>query len=575
MNTICLESNFKINSSIKSTILDSDKKPKNKNISMYNTSIFIGGHQNLKSKRIHLSNGSRYNNTVHREITNFRNKKSTSVDKVNIQLVKNENFDQIEQIDVIKMMNVRWQNNLKESRSDLSYICKKEKEEKKINKFDNNEYIKDLLDKININYNFEENNDNPEYFILLKFDECGKNNMLIHEIISPKSIDDIKKSLDKFKKREAAQINKDNNTDSNSSIGNTKNKYKFNKKENNKENINDNLEMNEDKFSPIFILNQKDIKNLYYMIEPPKTNRAKAINYTINNFSINYITNKIDSKLRAQNKKIIQEKDDLEEKKNLLNQISTEKFEIIHNNIEEKKYPLYQINSEKFEIIHNNIEEKKYPLYQINSEKFEIIHNNNIEEKKYPLYQINSENFEIMKAYNNEIKNEDINNIEINEKIKEENNDIYEEENSEIKKSKEMKDFSQCTPLSLLQNKFSVYAVSKWIKFSVPNPESQLYISNSNIINEPKNLFITNFSLCIEKIDTVRNDNKCPISISSSGKSGNSNLKNSAQTTGKSLTFNKNKNKQSNPKLYKPNNYEMGINGNFIKPVNLKIKAFK
>ena len=530
MNTICLESNFKINSSIKSTILDSDKKPKNKNISMYNTSIFIGGHQNLKSKRIHLSNGSRYNNTVHREITNFRNKKSTSVDKVNIQLVKNENFDQIEQIDVIKMMNVRWQNNLKESRSDLSYICKKEKEEKKINKFDNNEYIKDLLDKININYNFEENNDNPEYFILLKFDKYNKNNMLIHEIISPKSIDDIKKSLDKFKKRKAAQINKDNNTDSNSSIGNTKNKYKFNKKENNKENINDNLEMNEDKFSPIFILNQKDIKNLYYMIEPPKTNRAKAINYTINNFSINYITNKIDSKLRAQNKKIIKEKDDLEEKKNLLNQISTEKFEIIHNNIEEKKYPLYQINSE---------------------------------------------NFEIMKAYNNEIKNEDINNIEINEKIKEENNDIYEEENSEIKKSKEMKDFSQCTPLSLLQNKFSVYAVSKWIKFSVPNPESQLYISNSNIINEPKNLFITNFSLCIEKIDTVRNDNKCPISISSSGKSGNSNLKNSAQTTGKSLTFNKNKNKQSNPKLYKPNNYEMGINGNFIKPVNLKIKAFK
>ena len=123
-------------------------------------------------------------------------------------------------------------------------------------------------------------------------------------LISLISIDDIKKSLDKFKKRKAAQINKDNNTDSNSSIGNTKNKYKFNKKENNKENINDNLEMNDDKFSPIFILNQKDIKNLYYMIEPPKTNRAKAINYTINNFSINYITNKIDSKLRAQKKKM-------------------------------------------------------------------------------------------------------------------------------------------------------------------------------------------------------------------------------------------------------------------------------
>ena len=37
---------------------------------------------------------------------------------------------------------------------------KKENIKKKINKFDNNEYIKDLVDKININYNFEENNDN-------------------------------------------------------------------------------------------------------------------------------------------------------------------------------------------------------------------------------------------------------------------------------------------------------------------------------------------------------------------------------------------------------------------------------
>jgi hypothetical protein len=79
-----------------------------KNFSISNSNIFIGARQNLKAQNIRLINHSRYNNTVHREITNFRNKKSTSVDKVNIQLVKNENFDQIEQIDVIKMMNVRW-----------------------------------------------------------------------------------------------------------------------------------------------------------------------------------------------------------------------------------------------------------------------------------------------------------------------------------------------------------------------------------------------------------------------------------------------------------------------------------
>ena len=81
---------------------------------MYNTSIFIGGRQNLKSKRIHLS----YNNTVHREITNFRNKKNKSVDRVNIHLQRYSNGqEQIEQLDVIKMMNIRWQNNLKKEKN--------------------------------------------------------------------------------------------------------------------------------------------------------------------------------------------------------------------------------------------------------------------------------------------------------------------------------------------------------------------------------------------------------------------------------------------------------------------------
>ena len=133
--SLCLESNFTIKSSYLSTINDTDKKIKNKNISMYNTSIFIGGHQNLKSKRIHLSTNTRYNNTIRREITNFRNKKNTSVDRVNnIQtekIEKDEQIEQIEQIDIIKMMNVRWQNNLKETRNDLNFIKKEEKKEEK------------------------------------------------------------------------------------------------------------------------------------------------------------------------------------------------------------------------------------------------------------------------------------------------------------------------------------------------------------------------------------------------------------------------------------------------------------
>ena len=105
----CLQTNFTISSISNKSKNNSEKKTKNKIVSMYNTSIFIGGRQNLKSKRIHLS----YNNTVHREITNFRNKKNKSVDRVNIQLVKK---DYIEEIDIIKMMNIRWKNNLNVSR---------------------------------------------------------------------------------------------------------------------------------------------------------------------------------------------------------------------------------------------------------------------------------------------------------------------------------------------------------------------------------------------------------------------------------------------------------------------------
>ena len=83
-------------------------------------------------------------------------------------------------------------------------------------------------------------------------------------------------------------------------------------------------------------------------------------------------------------------------------------------------------------------------------------------------------------------------------------------------------------------------------------------------------LLMTNFTLWIERIETKRNDNKYTISISSSA---NSNAKANSQQTGKSLTYNKNKNNKI--KLSKSNNYEMGSNGSFIKPINLKTKVFK
>ena len=543
MNSICHESNF---------IIKSEKKPKSKNISMYNTSIFIGGHQNLKSKRIHLSTNTRYNNTMRRDITNFRNKKNISVDRVNnIQTEKIEKSEQIEQIDIIKMMNVRWQNNLKESRNDLNFIKKeKKKEEKKEekkennseNKFDINIYKKELIEKINSNYNFDDN-ENQEYFALLKLDKFNQKNIFVHEIIAPKSIQDFEKSLDKFIKRKCTQVNKDNNSDSTSSIGLNK-KKKLNQIEN-KENINTNINLDEEEFNPIFILNQKDIKDLYFLIEPRKTYRTRNINYEINNFSIDYIPVQKDIILKSQNKPTIpKEENELKEQ----NELKEEK-EIKEEN--EKKEEKEIKEEEKV---------KEIILDKINIENFELIP----EKKPDNKYEITN-----IISISPNIELEENNNEQIKENEKETINKI---EADDQKVSTE--DFSQSTPLSLLQNKFSVYAVSKWIKYSVPSPQSELFIKynyyTKKRILSPEELFMTNFTLWIERIETKRNEFKGSISISSSA---NSNFKQNSQQKGKCLTYNKIRN--TKVKINKSNNYEIGSNGSFIKPINLKTKVFK
>ena len=539
MNSICHESNF---------IIKSEKKPKSKNISMYNTSIFIGGHQNLKSKRIHLSTNTRYNNTIRRDITNFRNKKNISVDRVNnIQTEKLEKSEQIEQIDIIKMMNVRWQNNLKESRNDLNFIKKDgKKEEKKENnsenKFDINIYKKELIEKINSNYNFDDN-ENQEYFALLKLDKFNQKNIFVHEIIAPKSIQDFEKSLDKFIKRKCTQVNKDNNSDSTSSIGLNK-KKKLNQIEN-KENINTNINLDEEEFNPIFILNQKDIKDLYFLIEPRKTYRTRNINYEINNFSIDYIPVQKDLILKSQNKPTIpkeenelKEQNELKEEKEIKEENEKKEEKEIKEEEKVKEIILDKINIENFELIPEKKPDNKYEITNIISisPNIELEENNNEQIK--------------------ENEKETINKIEVDEQ----------------KVSTE--DFSQCTPLSLLQNKFSVYAVSKWIKYSVPSPQSELFIKynyyTKKRILSPEELFMTNFTLWIERIETKRNEFKGSISISSSA---NSNFKQNSQQKGKCLTYNKIRN--TKVKINKSNNYEIGSNGSFIKPINLKTKVFK
>ena len=68
-------------------------------------------------------------------------------------------------------------------------------------------------------------------------------------------------------------------------------------------------------------------------------------------------------------------------------------------------------------------------------------------------------------------------------------------------------DFGETTPLSMLQNKFYVYAVSRNIKYSIQSPQPFItYVNNANnYVNKKgagfKNIKINHFSLWIERID--------------------------------------------------------------------------
>ena len=100
----CIQSNFSINSNYKSLNLpfsiyrtsfnylrnSPEKTDRRKNFGISNSTMFIGARQNLKAMNIHLTHNSKYNNIAKREITNLKNGKYKSVDKVNNLLAEND-----------------------------------------------------------------------------------------------------------------------------------------------------------------------------------------------------------------------------------------------------------------------------------------------------------------------------------------------------------------------------------------------------------------------------------------------------------------------------------------------------
>ena len=495
--------NFKIPFSIQKSSLNyisinsAENKEKNKKsfVQINNTSIFIGGRQNLKGMRIHLSNNCKYNNTVHKEITNFKNK---SVDKTNVRLTENKNkpiekvnIELLEKeekkndIDLLKFMNLRWKNHQQVFKNRISFISNTNQESININK---KNYIQGLLNKFKINtIKNSNNNNNQEKIILIKQDKYNINNNYIYEIISPSTKEELELSINTFINK--SNDNKENQDYNNSETlsykenninNNGKKKSKFinqqeiqNKKK--KESDNKSKKLQKDDFVPIFILNNKDIIELYEIIEKKSNkNKQNKNNYSIDNkISLNFININKNEKLRGKNAK---------------------------KTLDDINFDIFPVKVDKFEFIN-------------------IVPN------------------EIRTNYNIDVSNIALNQSDYMKQVKGGENDF----DYILNKNKEMEDFSQNTPISLLQEKYFIYAVSKWIKYSIPNPQSQLYVKYSyktgHPLFDPIHLIMTNFTLWIERIETKRNDNKKGIvSISSSVNYNNNSLKNSKNFKGKSLT---------------------------------------
>ena len=160
-----------------------------------------------------------------------------------------------------------------------------------------------------------------------------------------------------------------------------------------------------------------------------------------------------------------------------------------------------QINNNK---IQKDLDEINFNLFPIKVEKFELICSN-----KVRAHEIGKENI-------------DVSNIALNQSFEIKQPKVGENEFDDIlNKNKDMEDFGQTTPISLLQEKCFIYMVSKWVKYSFPQPQSRIYTKYSyksgHPLFDPINLDITNFTLWIERIKTknIYNNNKGYIGINS------------------------------------------------------------
>ena len=474
------KSNEQLNKEINKINIKSDNENK-KMLLIKSFDIFICGNQNLKAKNIHITNSTKKDNLVYKEIINLKSSKNE--EEKNVEINKKEE-EKNNLIDSLETINKRWKEAQREFKMRISYINKNEA--LTIN-------LKKYWEELKSNINFEQNNLNNKdnSYIIIKQDLKSKENT--YEIINPTSKKEFDELFNKLTQNDNKENNLNNSNNKEISKNNEKKKSKFNNQNSSQSNKNNNISINF--FYPLLIFKYSELKNIINNIEKDLkiTKETKENKYILeDNISLNYKGNK---------NKVIQKQSPKKEKEKI-----------------NKNKVLFPAKVDEYKLFH----------------KFENLRKKRIIE------------FKIEKTIKN--GKENTNNLKI----------------------KKTKDFGESTPISLLKDKYFIYAVSKWSKYSTINPEINLYFKYNYKSGHPKFdsniLEMTNFYLVIEKIK-LEGDSK---------KSRNtSNFTSFKKTISNSKVTSKTNNEKLTNQKEKGSNISHGISNNNQTSVNRKKSSSK
>ena len=139
------KSNEQLNKEINKVNIKSDNENK-KMLLIKSFDIFICGNQNLKAKNIHITNSTKKDNLVYKEIINLKSSKNE--EEKNVEINKKEE-EKNNLIDSLETINKRWKEAQREFKMRISYINKNES--LTIN-------LKKYWEELKSNINFEQNN---------------------------------------------------------------------------------------------------------------------------------------------------------------------------------------------------------------------------------------------------------------------------------------------------------------------------------------------------------------------------------------------------------------------------------